>query len=255
MIIQEYLLRQEFLEILNGYPFLPVVVTQSTESTEADKANVWRIGGKWNVTFHWVFREKWGRKRDKLPFKPRLVKAIEPFARVMFWILELCIQCEALQPFKHGPVHRFLCIAQELQVNAFHSTKTKNPLGKTKILKARREAVQDLSNVDQKAQKTKLRKNPYDPDKVPNMYKLIDTCITCPFLAGNPGSDNFLAKYWEPYESSLSAWNTAFDSPKWTTVFEEDDKLYYRQYEKDKPRRVLIHAPKDVFETLTEQGF
>lgn len=252
MISQEYLLRQEFSKILDSHPFLPVVVTQSAEATEADKANVWRIGFLWDVTFHWVFREKWGRKRDKLPFKPRAVKVIEPFARVMFWILELCIQCETLQPFNHGPIYRFLCIVQEAQVNAFHSAKAKNPLGKTKILKARRQAVKDLFIVDRK---TKLRKNPYDPNKLPHLHKLIDVCITSPFLAGYPGSDNFLSKYWEPLRSAYSAWNTAFDSTDWTTVVEADNKLYYRQYESDKPRRVRIHAPKDVFETLTGLGF
>jgi hypothetical protein len=249
-------LKQEFSEILNIHPFLPLVGTRSdekfTEGSEADKANVWRIGVLWDVTFHWVFREKWGKKKDKLPFKPRLVKVVEPFARLMFWILELCIQCQSLQPYKHGSIRRFLCIVQEAQIAAFHSTKVEKPLGKTEILKVRRSTVKKLA---EKNKKTKLRENPYNPNNLPHLHKLINTCINSPLLAGNPGSDNFEEKYWEPFLSSYRTWNTAFDSANWSTVVEKDNKPYNRQHLKNKPSLVLIHVKKDLFETLTGQGF
>jgi hypothetical protein len=247
-------LKQDFSsEILNTHPFLPIVGTRSGENSqgsEADKANVWRIGVLWDVTFHWIFREKWGKKKNKLPFKPRLVKVIEPFARLMFWILELCIQCQSLDPYRHGSIKRFLCIIQEAQMAAFHSTKTKNPLGKTKILEVRRKTVGKLTD---RNRKTKLRENPYSPINLPHLHKLIDTCINSPVLAGNPGSDDFESRYWEPFLKAYQAWNTAFDSANWTTVVEKDNKLYYRQHIPGKPRLVLIHVEKGLFETLTGQ--
>ncbi|MHC5854921.1 hypothetical protein [Nostoc sp.] len=181
--------------------------------TDAQIDNELRIKLIWSVVLHHVIKN-W-RSKHRIPCPRKLVKTIKPLGDLATSYFDLCIQCHAFLPagIYENAGHWFALIMREFQIN--DSDGLPNYQCKTSALSRDRETYQKLYEGI----------NPIDPEVSPHLYKLIQSCIG---LLDEGRCDRFDRQCWQPFLKSYRQWNTAKQSPEWTTIFEDICKLYCR---------------------------
>ncbi len=179
--------------------------------TNAGVNNTYRLEVCWQITLHWVFKKKWGGKKYKIPCKPKVAKAFEPFGELMHRYLALTIECHAVNPYNYrNATHWFKYIVRESQQNSLELPTHSN---KREKIDSRKRMINCLVGEE----------NPIDRKVAPNEWKLIETATK--MLDSIP----FQREFWKPYLKAYRAWNQTLRTPDWGSLFEKDEILYLQR--------------------------
>ena len=228
----------DVFEVLQEPPTIGVGVAKEDlknwKPTPAQINDAIRLAITWNITLHWVVKLKWDSKH-KIPYPAKVKRVIEPFGKLIYRYLELCIQCHSCLPLGQTRYENaamwFWKIVRESQRNTIFR---ESNIGKTETLNQRRATVNAFVDLT----------NPIPKQDAPYEWDLIETAIKVVNL-----SDRFETEYWTPFIRDYRSWNTAVDGTDWGATYQEVDKLYV-QAEQGKGR-LLLDFQKLMAETLT----
>lgn len=168
----------------------------------------------WQIVLHWVFKKKWNKKH-KIPTSRVTAEGWEPFAEILYRLLELAIQIHAVPGMRTPYVNAaewFSCIVLEWKtlglIEAVTLADTKHA-GKKSYLS---EVRGDLKALRQ-------RENPFQRNL--HTGPLIDSAIA---LVSN--SENFCEDYWKPLLTAFAAWGKTLDrNPDAKAIRQKDGSL------------------------------
>ena len=146
-----------------------------------------------------------------LPLNEGAIIALEPFADLLFYTREMCIQSLTYYGSKQCPyenaTHWFIEIVREIKRDIFQDIIALKNLGtrytKTEVVNNLKKYVGILRSLD----------NPYDPEKMAHSYWLTEMCLS--YLYEIP---NFRNKIWIPFLNSYRRCYQSVESPHWGTI-------------------------------------
>jgi len=188
----------------------------------------------WQIITHWVFKKKWNPKH-RIPGRREEREGWEPFAEIMFRLLELCIQCHALpgqaSPYKNG-WEWFQQIANEWKTGGMWDALNRDCGKQDHLL----EVKEDLRTL-------KKEENPCDPKTEKHTHRLIETALHC--LQPQSQMPKFRSEYWRPLTKAWELWIKQLKDPESHAIRQEGGKVVL-QMGQGKGKRIVSlieHSP------------